>query len=601
MKPIVKYVIAAGVLSVLLLCGPALADYPNFGPYPTPMGNAFQPQGTYNADGTLAANPVIDAGTVRYRNIVYELKKLTTGDTLTFNGTVYTVYSAISRFMTIDMAYRRTAAQYDPQALSNIDFVIPATLNGGKRTAVSAATSLSPYTNETVYLTQPSSEAQYFIPNLGNTAGKHNGITEHVFWTVDAYMGKPGYQPNGPGYHLTGYGWAQESQEVNQPFTIYPLPMDGGGPCIPQVVQAAAPPFNYWLQLFSNQGGVRTNCYNAITALATYPFPNPVWLQNGVYTHFQPMPGFQRNLLRYYTAWGSFNLLDNTSGLFVRNNGAVELPAYRDGRTYKFYPLVIQNWDATQRYTVINQTNNVIPMAYTDYPGQEKYFASNTFLPGKAGVLPAYSQYEVYDDVGLDPRQTDLFVGLKGDRPQDVMFWDQAPQGDPPVATEPGGQANKPYMMGADSSIRGGLMTYTCRLQSANSFFVARLAQTQVQGKVYQAEIYVDEQGTGNWVLVARLGYQWQPWTISDAGLWQASPDNLGAGVPSISAVNPNYMNLINTSVGTSWSPAGRAMGWTGRLYQTGDANSLGAAPQIYTISLSFNNLPNVRCLVVYK
>jgi hypothetical protein len=335
--------------------------------------------------------------------------------------------------------------------------------------------------------------------------------------------------------------------------------------------------------------------------LATYPFPNPVWLQNGVYTHFQPMPGFQRNLLRYYTAWGSFNLLNNTSGLFVRNDGAVELPAYRDGRTYKFYPLVIQNWDATQRYTVINQTNNVIPMAYTDYPGQEKYFASNTFLPGKAGVLPAYSQYEVYDDVGLDPRQTDLFVGLKGDRPQDVMFWDQAPQGDPPVATEPGGQANKPYMMGADSSIRGGLMTYTCRLQSANSFFVARLAQTQVQGKVYQAEIYVDEQGTGNWVLVARLGYQWQPWTISDAGLWQASPDNLGAGVPSISAVNPTYMNLINTSVGTSWSPAGRAMGWTGRLYQTGDANSLGAAPQIYTISLSFNNLPNVRCLVVYK
>ena len=115
--------------------------------------------------------------------------------------------SAIPRFMTIDLAYRRTAAEYDPQALSNIDFVIPATLNNGRRTAVSATSSLSPYTNERVYLTQPSAGAEYFIPNL-----------------------------------------------------------------------------------------------------------------------------------------------------FVRNDGSVELPAYQDGRTYKFYPLVTQNWDATQRYTVINQT-----------------------------------------------------------------------------------------------------------------------------------------------------------------------------------------------------------------------------------------------------
>ncbi|RJR40958.1 MAG: hypothetical protein C4567_10185 [Deltaproteobacteria bacterium] len=596
-----KYTIAAGVLSVMLLSGLALADYPNVGPYPTPMGNAFQQQGAYNADGTLAANPVIDAGAVKKNGIAYSLRKLTTGDTLTFNGTVYTVYSAIPNFMTIDQAYRQTAAQYDPQALENIDFVIPATLNRGRRTAVSAAASLSPYTNELAYLTQPSTDAQYFIPNLCNAAGKHNGLTEHIFWTVDAYKGQPGYQPNGPGYHLTGYGWAQESQEVNQPFAIYQLPMDGGGPCGTQLVQAAATPFNYWLQLFSNQGNVKTSCYNAITGLATYPFPDPVWLKNGIYTHFHPMPGFQRNLLRYYTAWGSFNLLNNTSGLFVRNDGSVELPAYHNGRAYKFYPLVIQNWDATQRYTVINQTNNVIPLSLTDYPGQEKYFASNTFLPGKAGVLPAYKNYQVYDNTGLEPRQPDLFVGLKGDSPQDVMFWDQAPTGNPPVATEPGGQANKPYMMGADSSIRGGVMTHSCRLQSANSFFVARLGKAQLQGKLYQAEIYVDPQGDGNWELVARLSYRWKPWTISDAGAWEASPDNLGAGVPSISAVNPNYMNLINTSVGTSWSAAGRAMGWTGRLYQTGDANSLGAAPQIYTISLSFNNLPNVRCLVVFK
>jgi hypothetical protein len=419
---------------------------------------------------------------------------------------------------------------------------------------------------------------------------------------MDGYIGKTDFQPLGPGYHLTGYGWAQEGKEVNQPFEIYKLPMDGGGPCTTELVENAATPFNYWKQLFSDQGSVRTKCYNAIKVLVdahTYPFPDPVWLKDGIYTHCQPMPGFQRNLLRYYTAFGSFNLLNNTSDLFVRNDGSIELPAYEEGGGYKTYPLVIQNWDAIQRYTVINEADDVIPLSYTDYPGQEKYFASNTFLPGKAGVLPAYVEYEVYGNIGLTPRQTDLFVGLKGDRPQDIMYWDQAPEGG--TFTEPGGQANKPYMMGADSSTRGGLMTHSCRLQIANSFFIARLEAAKLKHKLYDAEIYVDTEGNGNWELVARLSHQWKLWTIDNNGKWHTSPDHKGAGVPRITAVNPKYMNKINTSVGSSWSPTGRSMGWTGRLYQPGDTNILGAAPQIYTISLSFNNKPNVKCVVVFK
>ena len=101
------------------------------------------------------------------------------------------------------------------------------------------------------------------------------------------------------------------------------------------------------------------------------------------------------------------------------------------------------------------------------------------------------------------------------------MVWDQAFEGTTP--TEPGGQANKPYMMGADSSTRGGLLTYTCRLQSANSFFIARLTSAQLASKLYAAEIYLDPQGDGNWELVARLNYQWQHWTISDSGIWTTS------------------------------------------------------------------------------
>ena len=614
MQRAVKTFLRAGFLSVVLISGNALAaNYPDYGPYPTSMGNAFKTQGVvYNADGTLVANPVIDAGTATYHSIQYYLKKLTTGDTLSFKGKSYTVYTAIPAFMTIANAYQNIANQYDPNALTGIDFSIPTSgkLNGGQSTAISSTTTTSAYTNELVYQTQPSDDAKYFIPNLGNTSAQHDGLTEHVYWTVDAYIGQMGYQPNGPTYHLTGYGWAQEAVEVNQAFEIYQLPMDGGSSCPSQLVQAAAIPFNYWKQLFSNQvisgTGIRTQCYNTIIGLATYPFPGPVWLQNGIYSHIQAMPGFQRNLLRYYTAWGAFNLLDNASGLFVINDGvndgAVELPAYEDppsSGTYKTYPLVIQNWDATQRYTVINQANDVIPLSQTDYPGQEKYLASNTFLPGKAGVLPSYVEYQVYDNIGLDPRQPDLFVGLKGDRPQDVMVWDQAFEGTTP--TEPGGQANKPYMMGADSSTRGGLLTYTCRLQSANSFFIARLTSAQLAGKLYAAEIYLDPQGDGNWELVARLNYQWQPWTISDSGIWTTSSDNKGAAVPSVSAVNSQYMNQINTSVGTSWSSSGRAMGWTGGLYQPGDKNVLGAAPQIYTITLSYTDKPNARFAVVFK
>lgn len=210
---------------------------------------------------------------------------------------------------------------------------------------------------------------------------------------------------------------------------------------------------------------------NYLNWLVTYNQTTNTYTMNGLYMHVQPQPGFQRNLLRYYTAWGSADIYNQSSDLFVRADGTIELPAVQVSGTWQYVPVVAQTWDGSQRYTLLNQTKSQVPSTYDDYPGYEYYLPGNVFLPGKAGVVTGYVNYLVWDSTGaLDYRQTDQWLGLKGDSLDDVTTWAYAPVSG--TFTEPGGQGNKPYMFGAGNNALG---QYLFRLQASNSFGVARL------------------------------------------------------------------------------------------------------------------------------
>ena len=170
----------------------------------------MNPGATFNDDGTNSKQPVTDAGSVTLGGIKYLLKKLTiisptTGsDAITFQGKSYVVYSAVPENMTIDYAYKHAGVPglyYAQDAITTaIDFTIPATINGGNATTVTnpppAAPVLASRTQENVYTTvAPEDNSKYFVPNLPNTAGQHNGLTANVYFVGDPFIGKPGYWP----------------------------------------------------------------------------------------------------------------------------------------------------------------------------------------------------------------------------------------------------------------------------------------------------------------------------------------------------------------------------------------------------------------------
>ena len=93
----------------------------------------------------------------------------------------------------------------------------------------------------------------------------------------------------------------------------------------------------------------------------------------------------------------------------------MELPAVQGpGSVWRYAPIVTQTWDGSQRFTVLNTTRSSIPSTYDDYPGAEYYLPGNAYLPGKAGVVNTYVNYQVWDLTGkLDPRETDPGWGLR--------------------------------------------------------------------------------------------------------------------------------------------------------------------------------------------
>ncbi|MGB6976632.1 MAG: hypothetical protein WBE18_04160 [Gammaproteobacteria bacterium] len=620
--------IAKGVLLSLFSASLALTAFADTGPcqlaspmsvFPIPMNydaqthgsNFFQTQG-YNADGTLQANPIVNDTPYPFKGTNYYRKKLGSSDSITFPSNTdpskpsnpsYVVYSAVPENMTIPFATGNITEYYDPAQLAAnlLDIPNPPQLNPSVsliQLPSSQTKTAVPGDNAQVFLVANN----FFLPNLPSSSDQHNGLTENVYWTVDPFLNNPNNLPDLK--HMLPYGWALDASTVNQSLFLPHLINGGkdkttGSDLIKQAIQ----PYNHWKNVLSLQQTDLDRMNTLIQGNSNYPFPAPKWLQFGVYMPIQPMPGFQRNLIRCYTPWGAWNLLNNTSGLFVRQDGSVEFPLTSSGQPY---PLVIQTWNGDQRYTLLNQTDDVIPSTQDQYPGNEYYFASNAYLPKMAGVITSYKDYTIFDDVTetgvvpnnssslvhyLNPRQTDLWLGLKGDSISNVMVWDKA------NGTEPGGQANKPYMLGADTShnIQNGYLYYTIRLEHSNSFMIAKLAKDQDANKLYAAALYVDK-GDGQYQKVATLSYQWQPWTIGDDGNWTTSPDNnMGAWVPIISDVtqDKSLANFITVSQGVGWDAANRVMPWKGLGIYKNDGsqvNTLNGPLYFYILGASIMN-----------
>jgi uncharacterized protein with beta-barrel porin domain len=585
--------------------------------YQDPLtGTPFNTGALFNSDGTNSNNPVIAAPATdpvqQLYGSTHQINLLSSQNTITFKGNQYTVYSAVPQDMTISYAYQNVSPTntkyYDPASLTNIDFTIPTTINGGNSTALATtqpptAPSVSPYTGEKVYLTTPPTDSNslFFIPNLPNNSGGHSGLTANIYFVGDPFIGKPGYMPsttswpNGK-YHLTPYGWASNPTFVNQSYFVQLL-NNTGGQTTGTTVVSASPPYNFWKHTIQGSdasvSNLATQIMNAVQGDASYPFPPGIspplqpgqvqpflnWLytynsttstytMNGIYLHVQPQPGFQRNLLRYYTAWGAVDVYNQASDLFVRSDGTIELPAVNTSSdptnpTWTYAPVVTQTWDGSQRYTLLNLTSGKVPSTYDDYPGYEYYLPGNVYLPGQAGVVTSYVNYLIQDNTGLTARQTDLWLGLQGDSANDILFWADAPVSGSP--TEPGGQGNKPYMFGASTYLQNSTWNYNLRLQSSNSFCVARLASTDLAGKLYDASFYADLNNGKGYQKAATITYQWQPWTINDTnGKWKTSTDSYGAGVMQLKFADTLGGQVGVTSSNTqSWDAGARVMTWS--------------------------------------
>ena len=371
--------------------------------------------------------------------------------------------------------------------------------------------------------------------------------------------------------------------------------MEGGSASQVTTLADSSDPFNYWLKLISNQsvqykttdgsdvyfpvGAYSDLVLDHVADLkaaggAGYPFPDPTWLQDGAFMPIQPAPGFQSNLIRWYTAWGAWNLLNNTSGLFVQSDGDVEIPVDASGNPI---PLTTQTW-LNQNYTIINNTSAPIPSSTDTYPGGEIYLAGNTYFPEQAGVMNAYRQYMIFDNQNqLTPRTPDNWLGLKGDTISDVMDWADA------GGTEPGGQANKLYMYDVNINQNDQI---SFGFEISNSTAVAKQAKADVADKLYTATVYIDNNDGKGYQNVMNFGFNWEARTLENVSgqpQWQSSATT-GALVPWVN-FNVSHKQLADYGLkaqafkAASWNSANRgeivfdAVDWTDATLDNGGSH----------------------------
>jgi hypothetical protein len=472
--------------------------------------------------------------------------------------------------MTIEYAYQYSDQYYDFADLVDrgidISTVPRNMINNGNRSELCEDTSHLPR-SEPVYLAENASGSEFYIPNLPNgkdgsgTFLDHDGLTENVAWTVDPYLNNLTYSYSDP--HMIQYGWAYDPKAVidyvvwknvdgdgvGQKGSDYPVVTNVGNQLV-EIITGN----NYQLQDILDKIEID---YPLGTDPA-YPFANPTWLEQGAFLMFQPMPGFQRNLLRHYTSGGTWTPLNNTSGVFVRSDGRVEIPAVVDaqGKAVQPFPLVVQTWK-DQKFTVLNKTQDIVPYTNDGYPGDEMYYMGNTFLPGHAGVVTSWVHYphnhfRLDPGINIDERDSDGWLGLKADKQEDVMAWND-------FGGDPGGQGRKPYMIGAGEFNRLNpsdpqRRRYKFRIEHSNSFFIPRLSGNDSSlDQMYQVTFYVDP-GDRDYRKIGAIWWEFQKWNYTDPPpssvekeplSWKNSADGKGCWVHrAVWQLHPNVNGL---------------------------------------------------------
>ncbi len=604
------------------------------------------PATALHPDGTLVSNPVVDRGMLIFDRLVYDLRSLSQGDSIRI-GTEKShfsevVYSMVPVLATTDYAYGHLKEYYlddskntvhpDPMPVTRR----PGTINDGARSSIGPSPTASSYdANTPVYLASNNAKdnLHYFFPNLPNGRDAsgytdHLGLTENVCWTFNPFL----YTFRNRTYD-TGlfwrfcHGWASPSENANQ--TVQWNKMDDTN--LNQANPGGAAP----LQLSANSGGdlvsatilalkgktaaeLATLFSGWVNTNANQNNPNwtsvqqlPSWLASGAFVTYQPMPGFQCNLLRQNTPAGTYTMAENTSMLFVRNTGQVEIPAASNGTSVTgSVPLVLQTW-TDQRFVLYNALTEVVPSTQDQYPGEEYYYLGNTYLPRRAGVVNRWTHYPRMTLVSAtgqpqpDERDTDCWLGLRGDQPWDVMAWMTGYVRPPGIHPQPndlgymelGGQARKPFMLGASQQLKtstGATVLETLRLENSNSFWWVQVPKKDSSLKgMYAATLCVDPDGKGNlgYLPVAKIWWKWVPQSFdlsSGVYTWSAKKSELGSWVPQFQWLVRNGPEQKDKTTGVLQYPArGFPAGWFNQLPgPTGSANQgTSDSPNVFTLA----------------
>ncbi|HPZ09549.1 MAG TPA: carboxypeptidase-like regulatory domain-containing protein [Candidatus Eremiobacteraeota bacterium] len=553
-------VAVAGEMNHYILVGGIGGKVGTETPTPTPAltamsDSAFQKQNLYNQDGSLKSNPVIDAGTINIHGSNYIRKKLSHDDSITFNGTNYPVYGSIPEIMTVKHAYTTADAgeYFDPVMSGLVDgYMASGKINNGKESVKSGETTVSAWDpNEKVYLVNNESGFEYYLPYLP-------GITDNVALVTDYVNG----QGSSVGVnHMFPFGWAFDSKFIT--FNIDWQGVDSsynGG--VGSVINVKSNIKNYIIETANLDPNTEISKITKGNSDNCSYCPDPArWLTKGVFMPIAPVPGFQRNLLRKYTRAGTWILNTHTSDLFVRRDkGGVELPVYDNSN---IYPLVIQTWE-NQNYTLLNKTDSLVSGVITSYPGNEAYYTNNVFFQNSAGVITVANNYFIQGIGGLTSRETDGWLGFKGDSPMQTMQWDKGENN-----ADYGGQANKPYMFGGSNSSKSSGTKYSCNLKHSNSFLVNRVAKNKIKDKMYSVHYYADIGDGKGYQEVFYISYEWKALDVDKTTCkWKAATDGKGTWVPKAVLMMKNGENPVNPFVGPGGTDIHvirfKATGWSG-------------------------------------
>ncbi|WP_345723290.1 RICIN domain-containing protein [Herpetosiphon gulosus] len=191
-----------------------------------------------------------------------------------------------------------------------------------------------------------------------------------------------------------------------------------------------------------------------------------VQANGGLYAPYQTMPGYQLGPWNASTPCCGWTLQRNTTGFYIQADGKVRVP--------KTPAAAQQTWDANQSLTAINTTNDIVAVTDVMFPGDEDYYAGNTYLPRSAGVLTA--KYKHYDN-----RNTHIYWGLKGQHVREVEDWE---------ADAPGGSKRKIYTGGfkIDESDNGQVWA---GISHGNEFVDLNLQPSVTAQQLYKVELWI--------------------------------------------------------------------------------------------------------------